>query len=370
MNKLMSGLLKIISQNAGKGQKRFLLSLLRAPTFEDAAKNRVASLQNAFILGLFIASVIDLAIILFSWNNQAFAGIGINAFAIILLTFAFFLMHRGHVETVSWILVTTVFIGFVFSVSIYNFDIPGALILAILITIAGLLLRSSGVIITSIVSLLTLTLFLYFQPLSQLTQGALAVIMLGLIVESSLLTIASRTFEQSLAEVDRSKQNALQVNKDLQDLTTQMTVRTETLVTEAENRKLAEQTILRQNQLLTAAAEIASAATSTLDLNKLMATSVELLREKFGFYQVSLFLIEPDSNLAVVLAASGEAGHQLKIGEHQLVVGSKSLVGMATATRRPVVVMDVMNHPTHFKNPLLPDTQSEAVIPLLIVILS
>jgi len=117
MNKLMSGLLKIISQNAGKGQKRSLLSLLRAPTFEDAAKNRVASLQNAFILGLFIASVIDLAIILFSWNNQAFAGIGINAFAIILLTFAFFLMHRGHVETVSWILVTTVFIGFVFSVS-------------------------------------------------------------------------------------------------------------------------------------------------------------------------------------------------------------------------------------------------------------
>src|SRR5688572_1681298 len=44
----------------------------------------------------------------------------------------------------------------------------------------------------------------------------------------------------------------------------------------------------------------------------------------------------------------------------------KSLVGMTTATRQPVVVMDVANHPTHLKNPLLPDTKSEAVIPLLI----
>ena len=133
-----------------------------------------------------------------------------------------------------------------------------------------------------------------------------------------------------------------------------------------EIRKLAEETILRQNRLLTAAAEIASAATSTLDLNKLLASSVELIQGKFGFYHVSIFLIEPASNVAVVRAAAGEAGHHLPIDLHQLVIGSKSLVGAATATRQPVVVMDVENDPTHFKNPLLPATQSEAVIPLLI----
>jgi CheY-like chemotaxis protein len=133
-----------------------------------------------------------------------------------------------------------------------------------------------------------------------------------------------------------------------------------------EIRKLAEETVLRQNRLLSAAAEIASAATSTLDLNKLLTSSVELIQEKFGFYHVSVFLIEPGLDVAVLRAAAGQAGNHLPVDLHQLAVGSKSLVGTATATRQPVVVMDVANHPTHLKNPLLPDTQSEAVIPLLI----
>jgi diguanylate cyclase (GGDEF)-like protein/PAS domain S-box-containing protein len=145
-------------------------------------------------------------------------------------------------------------------------------------------------------------------------------------------------------------------------------IRTNLRVKEAEDeiRQLAEQTILRQNRLLTAAAEIASAATSTLDLNKLLLASVELIREKFDFYHASLFLVEPGSNMAVLRAAAGQAGNRLPVDLHQLAIGSRSLVGTATATRQPVVVMDVANHPTHLKNPLLPDTQSEAVIPLSI----
>jgi diguanylate cyclase (GGDEF)-like protein len=141
--------------------------------------------------------------------------------------------------------------------------------------------------------------------------------------------------------------------------------RTEMLTAEVENRKLAEQMILRQNQLLTAAAEIASAITSTLELNKLLVISSELIREKFDFYHASVFLIEPGSNIAVLRASAGQV-NRLPAGEHQLVIGSKSLVGRATATRQPVVVMDVTNDSTHLKNPLLPDTKAEAVIPLLI----
>ncbi len=145
-------------------------------------------------------------------------------------------------------------------------------------------------------------------------------------------------------------------------------IRTKLRVKEAEDeiRKLAEQTILRQNRLLTAAAEIASAATSTLDLNKLLPTAVDLIQEKFGFYHVSLFLVEPDLDIAVLHASAGQGGNRLPVNQHQLVVGSKSLVGTATATRQPVVVMDVANDPTHLKNPVLPDTRSEAVIPLLV----
>jgi diguanylate cyclase (GGDEF)-like protein/PAS domain S-box-containing protein len=135
--------------------------------------------------------------------------------------------------------------------------------------------------------------------------------------------------------------------------------------TEDEIRKIAEQTILRQNRLLTAAAEIARVATSTLDLDKLLVTSVELVQEKFDFYHVSMFLIEPAQNVAILRASAGQGGNRLPVNQHQLVVGSKSLVGTATATREPVVVMDVESHPIHLKNAQLPETRSEAVIPLL-----
>jgi diguanylate cyclase (GGDEF)-like protein/PAS domain S-box-containing protein len=153
---------------------------------------------------------------------------------------------------------------------------------------------------------------------------------------------------------------------DRRELIARIRTKLRTKETEDEIRRLAEQTILRQNHLLTAAAEIASAATSTLNLNKLLVDSAELIREKFGFYHVSVFLVEPGSNTAVLRASAGQAENRLPVDLHQLAVGSKSLVGTATSTRQPVVVMDVANHPTHLKNPLLPDTQSEAVIPMLI----
>ena len=153
---------------------------------------------------------------------------------------------------------------------------------------------------------------------------------------------------------------------DRRELLARIRTKLRTKETGDEIRKLAEQTILRQNRLLTAAAEIASAATSTLDLNKLLVASVELIQEKFDFYHVSVFLIETGSNVAILRAAAGQAGNHLPVDLHQLAIGSKSLVGTATARRQPVVVMDVADHPTHLKNPLLPGTQSEAVIPLLI----
>lgn len=121
----------------------------------------------------------------------------------------------------------------------------------------------------------------------------------------------------------------------------------------------------RRAQLLAAAAEIGRAATSTLNLDSLLRTSVELIRDRFGFYHASVFIVEPGTELAVLRESTGEAGRELIARRHQLAIGSRSLVGAATATREPVIVQDVTQDPDHLKNPLLPDTRAEAVLPLL-----
>ncbi|RPJ28941.1 MAG: EAL domain-containing protein [Chloroflexi bacterium] len=368
MNKSITNLLKTISSDPEKGQKQrgFLYSLLQAPTFEDTAKNRLANLQNRILIALFVTSLLAVIILVWNWSDTTPASLEILLLGNGFFVLAFFYQRRGHIERASWILVGTVYIFLLFTVLRTGFGVSSIIQAALLISLAGLLLHSFNVLTVMFVALVTLVASQSIFPATQITQNQFIFAVLVLALEGLLLTAASHTLEQSFSEVDRSKQDILQANQDLKDLSLQLATRTETLVAEVENRNAAEQTVLRQNRLLTAAAEIASATTSTLDVSKLLITSTELIQEKFGFYHTSVFLIESGSNTAVLRASAGEGGHRLPVDQHQLVVGSKSLVGMATATHRPVVVMDVAKHPTHLKNPQLPNTQSEAVIPLLI----
>ena len=368
MNRSIPNLLETLSSDPEKGKKerRFFRSLLQTPTFEDTAKNRLATLQNRILIGLFVASLLGIIILLLNWSDKTPWSLGILLLGDALFLLAFFYQIRGHIERASWIMVGVIYAILLFNILRIGLGVSSVVQAALLISLAGLLLHSFSGLTVIFVTLVTLVTSQTIFPSTQIAQNQFVFTILLLGLEGLLLIAASHTLEQSFTEVDQSKQDLLQANQDLKDLSLQLAAHTETLVTEVENRNVAKQTILRQNRLLTAAAEIASVTTSTLDLNKLLLASTELIQEKFGFYHASLFLIEPGSNVAIVRASAGQDGHKLPVDQHQLVVGSKSLVGMATATRQPVVVMDVANNPTHFKNPLLPDTRSEAVIPLLI----
>lgn len=129
--------------------------------------------------------------------------------------------------------------------------------------------------------------------------------------------------------------------------------------------KAAQATAQRRAQLLSAAADVARAMTASLDRDELLRTTVNLIRERFGYYHASVFMVDPGSQAAVLRESTGDAGAILKARQHTLAVGSRSLVGLATATQRPVVAQDVTTDPNHLKNPLLPDTRAEAVVPLL-----
>lgn len=119
----------------------------------------------------------------------------------------------------------------------------------------------------------------------------------------------------------------------------------------------------RAEQLLTAA-EITRDTTGTLDINELLQKSVNLVRERFGYYHASIFLLDDAGEYAVLRQSTGQAGQQMMQAGHRLGVGSKSIVGQVTASGKPLIVNDVANDPNHFPNPLLPDTRSEMALPL------
>jgi signal transduction histidine kinase/CheY-like chemotaxis protein len=133
---------------------------------------------------------------------------------------------------------------------------------------------------------------------------------------------------------------------------------------------LEKQLLLREAQRraveLQTAAEVARDTTSTLAMDTMLDRIVSAIAERFGFYQVSLFMIDPTGNFAVIQEASGSAGQEMKKNEHKFAIGSKSVIGMVTQSGEPVILNNVTESPLFWQNPLLPETRSEIGLALKI----
>jgi signal transduction histidine kinase/DNA-binding response OmpR family regulator len=117
---------------------------------------------------------------------------------------------------------------------------------------------------------------------------------------------------------------------------------------------------------LQTAAEIARDTTSTLSQDILLSRIVNLLKDRFGFYHCSIFLLNESNQFAIIEESTGEAGKLMKQNKHKLAVGSKSVIGSCLASGQPIIVNDSNLSPVFLPNPLLPDTRSEMGIPLKI----
>ena len=127
-----------------------------------------------------------------------------------------------------------------------------------------------------------------------------------------------------------------------------------------------EQTLRRQNEYLATSAEIGRLVTSTLDLDTLFSRTVNLINERFGFYHVAIFTIEETGFTAILKSATGLAGEEMVHRRHSIPVGSRSIVGTVSSTGNSLVVNNTAIDPIYRVNPLLPNSRSEAAIPLRI----
>lgn len=125
-----------------------------------------------------------------------------------------------------------------------------------------------------------------------------------------------------------------------------------------------EQKVEDRTRQVRTAAEVARAITSTPSLEDLLRRAVDLIRDQFGYDHVSIFLLDEEARYAVLRESTGDVGALLKARRYQIEVGSQSMIGWVTANNRPRLATDVGQDPVHLANELLPDTRSEAAIPL------
>ena len=145
-------------------------------------------------------------------------------------------------------------------------------------------------------------------------------------------------------------------------LTWELEVRSEQL-----ERWVAERTadLERRSMQLQTAAQVAREAASIHDVQRLLAESVELISEQFGFYHAGLFLIDSLGEYAELRAASSPGGQKLLARGHRLRVGQTGVVGYAAGQGELRIVRDVDDEDaSYFDNPDLPQTRSEVALPL------
>ena len=338
-----------------KSKTGSLRDWLRAPTFGDLAKDRIASLQNTILLGLLAIVILYTVYVLITWNDTAWHSLVMLGLLAVFFTFALFLIRRGYLGAVSWVLVGVIFLTSIENLNTFSFNIFNIVELIVFFTLTSLFLRPRTVVITGFCTLFGLAIFIYFRPSPLITGSSYVTVPVVLIIEFALLVLASRALERSFAQVDRSTQSLTTANKDLQNLTANLEQRVD------ERTKA----LSRQALQLQAATEVSRAVSSELDANDLIEKAVNLVRDRFDLYYVGLFLLDEQRHFAVLKAGTGEASREMLAGGHKLEINDDSMIGWCIHHKEARIALLVGEEAVHFSNPLLPNTRSELALPLI-----
>jgi GAF domain-containing protein/HAMP domain-containing protein len=121
----------------------------------------------------------------------------------------------------------------------------------------------------------------------------------------------------------------------------------------------------RRAAQLQAVADLSHVTTSMMDLDELLHQAVDLVNERFNLYHTSLFLLDETGRWAEYRAGAGEVGRLIEAQRLRLEIGGASMTGWCTAYAQPRIAQDVNQEALHQAHTLLPDTRSEAVLPLI-----
>jgi GAF domain-containing protein len=114
------------------------------------------------------------------------------------------------------------------------------------------------------------------------------------------------------------------------------------------------------------AAEVAQQAISATRLEDLLRITTRLIVERFGYYHAAIYLLDETQHYAVLREATGAVGQELKNRGYRISIGSQSILGWVTEHRQTRVVSNVKSDSLFLQDELLPETRSEASIPLML----
>ena len=132
-----------------------------------------------------------------------------------------------------------------------------------------------------------------------------------------------------------------------------------------ESITLLDQRVQERTRALEVSAEISRRLTAILDPNELAQEVVNEVQSSFNYYYAQVYLFDDAGENLVLTAGTGEAGAEMMKRGHKLPKG-QGLVGRAAETKESILVADTSQDPDWLPNKLLPNTQAEAAVPIIV----
>lgn len=137
------------------------------------------------------------------------------------------------------------------------------------------------------------------------------------------------------------------------------------MVIENLEQRVAERTkeVEARNTQLIIASQLSNTITTILDVDELVQQIVDLIQDRFKLYYVGLFLVDNINQYAVLKAGTGEAGLEMIARNHRIKLG-EGMIGWSILNSKARISQQVAEDPVRLSIAFLPQTQSEAAIPL------
>ncbi|MBC6934686.1 MAG: GAF domain-containing protein [Chloroflexi bacterium] len=133
-----------------------------------------------------------------------------------------------------------------------------------------------------------------------------------------------------------------------------------------ERLQLIQETQKRATEMETVA-RVSAATTTILDVEELLQAVCDLTKERFRLYHTHIYLLDETGQKLMLAAGAGDAGRIMKAeGRFIPINNPNSLVARAARERRGIIANDVTQEPDFLANPLLPLTQSELAVPMIV----
>jgi GAF domain-containing protein len=346
-----------------------------APVFEgDVKKTRKARYLNTILLAAIILLAFFLPFIMgsdFSSTRSLFGPSTAVVSALLAIMIGLFVWIRfGHIQQASVSLIVLSWIA----LTIQDFSAAGIrdtiyMGYIVIVLLAGLLMDIRFSMGVAIVSILAGWFFAYMESTGLFIPRVDTAYNMARDFTVIFLLIAVLTYITVSGlqnAIDRLKINAEELEKSNVELRA-LQGNLEEKVEHRTNELMitTKQTELRARQLQTVA-DVARATASVQDMETLLPTISKVISEQFGYYHTGIFLNDERNEYTVLRAANSEGGKRMLSREHALRIGEQGIVGYVASQGKPRIALDTGRDAVFFNNPDLPETRSEAALPLII----